>query len=444
MECALEDCPFPEVAKALQPYIKSRQEVQDIRRGLQASLPVSPLDAPHAARPDDSNRGGFTGVRKAYLRALQAHRSAQERYDALKTELGRISQPAPSQGAQTTTDATFLSDSYVPLVRQREKKRRLDVIDKTLAIIATTGGDAVSMSFDDLIKSQVGELPHPPTTAGYADRDLGSDAGGDGSRLKRAILAAKQDIEEHEQASVQANGIADSDVNPVADLKALQKTHNELTTWMEKQLAMISDLDNTKEDDDPAQAAAAPDHYPLSEDTPAFSLTDIESLYDQYLDSRQRLLEIVSTQDQDPLDSPPSSPETSRRNATMPSDSESTTFPNTSELLLPYLARLTLTRQCSQSLLQQSTFTRRQLSTAESRTQELLARLADESHLVQPEHRRGEPRARDWKVAAEEASASTLYTAMTKLQSGEVAAESADRSLSAIQSMPKSIEALTE
>ncbi|KAF2217951.1 hypothetical protein CERZMDRAFT_108539 [Cercospora zeae-maydis SCOH1-5] len=441
MEDLLKDCPFPQVAKALQPYIKSRQEVQDIRRGLQASLPVSPLDAPHSAHPDDHNRGGFTGVRKAYLRALQAHKTAQERYDALKTELGKISQNGTSQGAQTT-DASFLTDSYVPLVRQREKKRKLDVIDRALATIATTGEDALSLSFDQVIKSQVGELPHPPSAAGYADGELGSDADYDLTRLKKAIFAAKQEIEEHEQASLQANGVADSHVSPMADLKALQKTHSELTTWMENQLAMISDLDSTKDDDNTSQAA--PDHHSQSEDTPAFSLTDIESLYDQYLESRQRLLEIVSTQEQEPLDSPPSSPEPSRRRATTTSESEPTTLPNTSELLLPYLTRLTLAKQSSRSLLQQTTFTRRQISTAESRTQELLARLADESHLVQPEHRRGEPQARDWKAAAEEASATTLHTSMKKLQSGQAAAESAARSLDAIQGMPKSIEALTE
>ncbi|PIA92826.1 hypothetical protein CB0940_04205 [Cercospora beticola] len=440
MEGALKDCPFPEVAKALQPYIKSRQEAQDIRRGLQASLPVSPLDTSRSAHPDINERGGLTGVRKAYLRALQAHRSAQERYDSLKTELDKISQTGSGQGAQT--DGTFLNESYVPLVRQREKRRKLDVIDKTLATIATTGEDVVSSSFDKVVKREVGELPHPPSTAGYADRELGSDADYDVTRLKKAILATQQEIEEHEQASVQANGVADGDVNPVADLKALQKTHNELTTWMEKQLAMISDLENTKDGDNSAHSA--PDHHHPNEEAPAFSLTDIESLYEQYLDSRQRLLEIVSTQEQDSYDSPPSSPESSRRSVSGILESDTTTIANTSELLLPYLTRLTHTKQSEQSLLQQTGFMRRQISTAESRTQEMLGRLADESHLVQPEHRRGEPQARDWKVAAEEASATTLQTAMKKLQTGEVAAESAARSLDAIQSMPRSIESLTE
>ncbi|KAI5365974.1 hypothetical protein Slin14017_G036140 [Septoria linicola] len=429
--------PLPDVAAALEPYIKTRQEVDQIRRGVQASLPVSSLDPYRLKTEDRAEDGGLTGVRKAYLRALQAHRAAQERYDSLKTELDQLSRDGTGPAAQQ--DTSFLAETYVPLVRQREKCRKLAIIDKTLSTITTTAGDSVSDSFDKVAKREAGELPHPPSTAGYADRELGSDADYDLTRLKKAILSMQHEIQEHKQASAQANGIADTEVNPLADLKALQKTHSELTSWMEKQLAMIGDVDSTKDGSSSTYSATDPSS---GEEAGAFSITDIESLYEQYLDSRQRLLEIVSNQDEEQESSTPSSPDTQRRSSAVALETEGS-LPSTAELLLPYLSRLSLAKQTEQALLQQSGYVRRRTTAAEAQTQEITSRLADESHLVQPEHRRGAPQGRDWRRAAEEASDAIATVATKRLQSGKAAADSAARSLQAIQGMPASVETLS-
>lgn len=450
MTDVLEGCPLPkEVAEALQPYIKTRQEVEHVRRGLQASFPVSTLDTARKSYSETPEPSGLTGVRKAYLQALQAHRVAQERYDALKTELEQLSRSEPTPGGAQGNTTAFLTESYVPLIRQRERRRKLAIVEKTLAKITAAGGDTVVESFDKVAKREVGELPHPPSTSGYADRELESDY--DLTRLKKAILSTKRELEEHEELSAQANGIAEGDINPHADLKALQKTHSELTAWMENQLAMISDVDSTKDGSSSTYSAA--DNSAGEE--AAFSLSDIENLYKQYLDSRQRLLRVVSHQERQDS-SPSSSPDTTRRRSTSPTTPTTTTttldsdpsLPAPSELILPYLSRLTSAKQTSQSLSQQTTHLRRQLTLAETQTQDILTRLADESHLVQPEHhhhrrRGGAPQGQDWREAAEEAREATVNVVRKRVESGNAFAEQAVQTLESIHGLPGCVDGIS-
>lgn len=455
MTDVLEGCPLPkEVAEALQPYIKTRQEVEHVRRGLQASFPVSTLDTARKSYSETPEPGGLTGVRKAYLQALQAHRVAQEKYDALKTELEQLSRSEPTPGGAQGNTTAFLTESYVPLIRQRERRRKLAIVEKTLAKITAAGGDTVVESFDKVAKREVGELPHPPSTSGYADRELESDY--DLTRLKKAILSTKRELEEHEELSAQANGIAEGDINPHADLKALQKTHSELTAWMENQLAMISDVDSTKDGSSSTYSAA--DNSAGEE--AAFSLSDIENLYKQYLDSRQRLLRVVSHQERQDS-SPSSSPDTTRRRSTSPTTPTTTTttldsdpsLPAPSELILPYLSRLTSTKQTSQSLSQQTTHLRRQLTLAETQTQDILTRLADESHLVQPEHHHrrqrggggggGAPQGQDWREAAEEAREATVNIVKKRVESGNSFAEQAVQTLESIHGLPGCVDGIS-
>lgn len=452
MTDVLEGCPLPkEVAEALQPYIKTRQEVEHVRRGLQASFPVSTLDTARKSYSETPEPGGLTGVRKAYLQALQAHRVAQERYDALKTELEQLSRSEPTPGGAQGNTTAFLTESYVPLIRQRERRRKLAIVEKTLAKITAAGGDTVVESFDKVAKREVGELPHPPSTSGYADRELESDY--DLTRLKKAILSTKRELEEHEELSAQANGIAEGDINPHADLKALQKTHSELTAWMENQLAMISDVDSTKDGSSSTYSAA---ENSAGEEA-AFSLSDIENLYKQYLDSRQRLLRVVSHQERQDS-SPSSSPDTTRRRSTSPTTPTTTTttldsdpsLPAPSELILPYLSRLTSTKQTSQSLSQQTTHLRRQLTLAETQTQDILTRLADESHLVQPEHHHhrrrgggGAPQGQDWREAAEEAREATVNIVKKRVESGNAFAEQAVQTLESIHGLPGCVDGIS-
>ncbi|EME79028.1 uncharacterized protein MYCFIDRAFT_198912 [Pseudocercospora fijiensis CIRAD86] len=340
----LEHCPFPDVGRSLQPYVKTRQEVAAIRNSLQAKLPNSAINSSLPTSKDIREITSVTGVRKAYLRALQAHQAAQARYDSLKAELEELSHASSSTSDPAADNGSFMTESYIPLMRQREKHRKLKILQATLAKVDAAGGKTIADSFDKVTRRQVGDLPVPPPAAAFAERDAGTESEYDLTRLKKAILAVRHQLEEHEAATVQANGVLHGDLNPHADLYALKKAHNELTAWMEQQLAMISDLEAPKDGDGEAQ------EHDMSNGEAEYGLKDIESLYEQYLHSREHLLELV-TNSSSAIPSAPSSPEVIRRPSTTPEPEQSQ---SASEALLPYLSRLVLMRQAERDLLQQS------------------------------------------------------------------------------------------
>lgn len=425
----LKSCPFPEVAEALQPYIKTRQEAEQIRSGLQATLPVSFVDLTAPTPEDEINAPGVTGVRKAYQKALLAHREAQAKHDALKAELAQL---APKGGPPVENSTTFLTESYLPLLRQREKHRQLKVVESAYAKICAAGPDIVSESFDKVTRREIGEPPVPPA-ASLTDRDAGSNSEYEFLRLKKAILAAKQEVEEKESAAAEMAGGTDDVVDAHADLKALQLTHNELTTWMENQLALISDVGGSNERSEVDSPRAGVDSNAID------PTSDIEQLYEQYLDARRKLLAAVANPPTPKPHPRAGSPEVIRRGSGN-METEQRLVP--SEFLLPFMPALIAAKEQEQSLVQQSAYTRRQLASAEARTQATLLRLADESHLVEPDLSRGPPRGKDWNEAAGTANENTITTVKQRLERGQASVESAARTLEAIKTLPQSLDPL--
>lgn len=421
------ECPFPDVAESLRSYIKPRQEISKIRQELQANLPLSSLNV--ALPSERINASSLSGVRKAYWRALQAHKAAQSKYEALKTELAHI-----KNGTSSLVDVSdgLLTESYLPLIRQRERQRKLLVLENTFARARSRGGDAVEESFDKVAKREVGELPGPPSTSAFSDRESGSGSDYDLHKLKTTILATKQQIHQHEQKVVEINEVAGDQIDPHADLRGLQKAHIELTTWMETQLAIISDVETPKEGSTVGSAS------PRSMEGGQFSVRDIETLYNQYLDTRERLLYLVSN----PSEQTQQREETSEGDERSVEGLEVDQQMTTSEVLLPHLSKLLSSKQQEQSLLQQSVYTRRQIASAESQANAILTRLADESHLVQPGSARAGPRGKDWARAATDAAAATFNSSTHRLRVGQASIDAAENLLKEIKSMPESMDAL--
>lgn len=427
-----DGCPFPDVAEALRPYIRSRQEVAGTRQGLQATLPLSSISLGQSSQ--DVDPVSLSGVRKAYWKALEAHQKAQSRYEFLKTDLDLLVHgTSPSAPTPTTEDnASVLIDTYVPMIRQKEKHRKLRVIEASLARINAAGQRTVGESLDNIAKREVGELPVPPSTGSLPDRDSVFNAEYDLTQLKKAILSTKQQLNDHQRAASQVNGLQHGEVDPHADLKALQKAHSELTLWMETQLAAISDVDGAAETNGTSTAESN------ANGGANHDRDDVEELYEHYLEARRRLLDSVANPPSPQLSSTPSSPVVRRASETIEVDNRTAT----SELVVPYLTALTSTKQHEQALLQQGTYARRQIASSESQTQAVLSRLADESHLLPPDLSRRSPRGRDWAVAAGSAGRATAEYTNQRTESGMLATEATAKALESIQRMPSSYDAL--
>lgn len=423
-----QDCPLPEVAEALGPFIKPRDEVIRIRLELQAFLAKqagisgAPLTSVNLITPDDVKKSSaVSGVRKAYLQALRAHLAAQERYDALKVDLDRLS--SSSEPNVVVRSSGGVNDNYIPLLRQREKQRKLQTVERAFTGITAAGKDTTTGHLDDIVRQRAGDLPTPPTAQQSAFSEK-PDVEARILQLKKALLASKRKVEASDATSSLVNGTSHG--GPEAEVAGLQSALNELTSWMEEKLAVIGNAENENESVPPTPRANG---HAMS---PPAGLEDMEALYEQYLEARRRLVETVN---QPPPSDLNTDLATSNNGAT---SHETPKRPTPAEILLTHIKSLASARLHEQSLLQQSAYMRRQISTAEDENRRLIARLADESHLVHP----GASKGRGWAEAAVEAGRATEEVARQRLQAGEASAEAAKKALLNIAAVPKLLDGL--
>ena len=85
----MEDFPLPDLANALGPYIRPREEVAEIRRGIDSflaqhvqheNIPTSKATLPITETSTQSVPENITGVRRAFMQALIARQKAQNQY----------------------------------------------------------------------------------------------------------------------------------------------------------------------------------------------------------------------------------------------------------------------------------------------------------------------------------------------------------------------------
>ena len=293
---ATEDCPLPEVAEALSPFIKPRDEVANIRRGLQSyvqshlrtdggSLSPINLAIPNASQFDPPP-AGLPGVRKGYWKALQAHDTAQAKYDALKLQLGQLKRNKAGPSSKVDSqNPPLVDEGYITLLRQREKHRKLKVVDRALSEITSAGSDVSVSNLDDTVKKKIGELPSPPSTQPSFSQSPEVEA--KVMELKKSVVSTKRRVEELRSRAVAHPTNGTSKMMPQGEVAGLQKALQELTSWMETQLTLIAN----------AEAEVHSAERPATNGTPARSLVsieDIEALYEQYLEARQRLIQNVN------------------------------------------------------------------------------------------------------------------------------------------------------
>ncbi|KAI6796599.1 hypothetical protein KC332_g16303 [Hortaea werneckii] len=434
-DAVLSTCPLPEVAEALGPFIKPRDEVSRIRQELQsylqkqagsADVPLSTANVTASSERDVLSPGpALSGVRKAYLQALRAHSEAQGKHDRLRADLGRLSAESLDENKKTNTSAS-VTENHLPLLRQRERQRKLQAIQRAFEGISSTGKAATNAHIDDLVRQKAGDLPAPPSVQQqtYSDKpDVDSRV----LELKKAIIATKRRVDllttsdstSNEEASRQSK----------AEVAGLQAALQELTIWMEDQLSLIGNAEG-----DSQAAPLTPSTGEQATSGATSSVEDIGALYEDYIDARERLITTIN--------SPPSTtttPDASRSGSRSPPSRDIERRASPAETLLPHIRRLASTKLNEQALLQQSAYLRRQVSAAESEDQRLILRLADESHIVQP----GASKGKDWAEAGREASRATTEAASERLKAGEKATASAKRALKDIEYVPKVFEDLS-
>ena len=389
-------CPLPAVQEALAPYIHNRAETLQIRREIDqyffARLENEDENATHLTRAflsDVANPSQFPapidGVRRSYVKALQAHVTARTKFEGLRSELEELKQrTAKANDKQTDLQKTRGMDEYVALLALRQRQRRLEVIRTYLGAF-TSDVNGLNMGLRDAVKRAIGDHPEapPPLSGNGNDRKRSDELI---LKLKKAVLVAKYDMDRATEINdTQRDGMK-SDLS--GEVHALRHARDELVSWIEEQLAKVPEEPSIHENDD-----AAPEANKSASQTTTFS--DIEDQYKSYIASRESLIHLVNSIDNPSALPAPTSP-TKRtlfsRHAPKSSAHSPThaTRPNVSApqepsqiiTLLPHIPALKDSSRTSQALLSQNAFLRRQLAGAEDDRKTTLERLAQESHLL--------------------------------------------------------------
>lgn len=432
-----QDCPLPEVASSLSPFIKSRDEVSAIRRNLQAylqkQLPLddTPLSAINLTTPLEKDLkdppSGLTGVRKAYWKALQANQTAQAKYDALKSDLEALKHHPPSSSDSQTTPS--INESHIPLLRQKEKLRRLKVLERAYGSLPTLP----TSPLEDQLKAQLGEQPVPPSTHPPSTSTKVSSSPDVEARLldlKKAVLATQRRVQDQESRNAVARASLPDpmDLSPGAQIAGLQSALQVLTGWMEEQLAIIADAEA-----EAAEASVPP--TPGGGRTPGnapFAAEEVERAYERYLSARKRLVHAIHfpphqdsdgvQEERDPLFPPASS----KSHVSGPTPVSPPT------LLLPHIPALAHNKAASAALLQQKAHLRALLASSEGQTRQLMARLAGESHLVSPG---AGGSGKDWAEASKEVGGETEKAVLARVEKGKGFAQEAGESVVGLEKL---------
>ncbi|KAK3675847.1 hypothetical protein LTR78_004488 [Recurvomyces mirabilis] len=428
-------CPLPQVAQALEPYIKSRHEVTRIRNELHGHLhkhaqqdgtPLTAMNltSPRDALPQKEIPTTISGVRRAYLKALQAYTAAQGRYDSLKADLDALNDTSKSS-TQLGHSPSAVNETLIPLLRQREKRRRLEVIEQTYSAVIASGGDVMTTHLDDIIKNHAGEVPTPPiqNPPSFGEKpDVASRI----LQLKKDVLSTKHAI--NRVSASQPDHVSNrSTTGNNSDVAGLQEALNVLTSWMETQLATIGDAEA-----DAQHYQSIPNDH---EQSSTVSIEDISTRYDDYITARTKLLHTISK---------PSTPAHEPTSWSTPSNAGDATKQDNNksaaEILLPLLPALTGLKTQEQSLLHQSSHLRKLLLASEAQTQQLIMRLSEESHLVRP----GAVRGKDWAEAAAQADSDTASYVQGRVGEGERRAIEAEEMLERVRGMPELVGQVVE
>ncbi|KFY16943.1 hypothetical protein V491_05160 [Pseudogymnoascus sp. VKM F-3775] len=449
---------FGDVKKALAPYIRSRQEVAHIRRVLALHLKSQVDDkgddkllAPISLACEPANKlpttSGNYGLRKEYLRALKANIKARQEFARLTTE----SQITKEKEVEEISLAPYLA-----LEKQKQKLERLRILQKYVDTLAIK--TPAFASFLEQPTDSIEALPQLPTEAIASAAHSGSESSTVNlddliQDLERDVLRAKLLLRSEKEllAKIQAEQQKQlrrrsslKPAEPDQALKALEKTRNELISWVEEELGKAGDSD--AQPGNPSKSRDS--EVPIEE-----SVNEVREKYARYLRERKGLLEALAR---------PAVPDVTPKteNNDIPQEPLSTSeVAETAGFISPYLSELLAISREQKSLSQQRSHLTTSLAKKNKETIQVFDRLAEESHLLpkyQLPQKRGRKgtgtfadevsmavkespgvshRAGEWTYAAQASSIDTMEAVCVNVDEGKTAIEEAKTALDNLDQM---------
>ena len=433
-----DDCPIPGLASVLQPYLRPRSEAAAIRRHLQAYLqkklsvddgPV--LSATHLVssikKPLSDPPAGLTGIRRAFWKAIKANQEAKARHAALKADCDDLTASMTQTRRDVIDGQEAVTRAYVPLLREREHRRRVRVLDQAFeAVVKGEHGRAAGQSpgLDELIQRALGEAPVPPSRP-LPNVSRSVDVEGKVLELKKALVSAQRRVKALEFEKAEMQSFRAKEFSTIAQVAGLQSALQELTAWMEDQLSTITAAEAA------AETPSNDSESPLSAPSIA-TRADLEALYTTYIHARHHLLTSLTNPPSLPV---PPAPSNLFPQPTSPSSPTPST-PTLSLLALPHLPQLLKHTHALHSTQTASTFLRRTLASQDAATEALIQRLAGESRMVGA----GAAGAADWETAGSAAVAAEEEALTIILREGLEATREATEVVESLEKLRSQVE----
>jgi hypothetical protein len=460
---------------SLASYIRSRKEASHIRQALAAHVnshlnhAVGYTQEPAFALVHDStsvkNTSGTTpGLRKEYLKAIRANIKARREYDRVCNTntlrngdlKSRDVLSGSSYAASNSWDKSDQIDSYLSLIKQRQRHERLRILQDYVNKLEQKS--AAATSYLDQPNPQLPGLPQIPAevvaSSASGNQELNHKALRDLIRgLEQAVLRAKVQLRKEkellEQVKTGSLNKGRGGLSPVPRdvqaLQALDRTRNELITWVEEELGKAGDSESQ-------DAPETHHHIPTdANESIEDQLVIVKAQYGRYIQARKTFIDTIAETVEPVLNINP----TEKKEVDV-EDNETESSPSTTWIVSPYLRELQLISNEQKSSIQQKSHLTVGLAKQHKETVQLFDRLAHESHLLPAypmkaagrnignfdldemagkEMPSAAHRARAWTSAGESASTATKDFVLANTGKGEVAIEGARTALSTLDEL---------
>ncbi len=386
---------------SLAPYIRSRKEASHIRHVLAAHLdsqlsqPAGHIQVPVYSLVHDSVSvknisGNIPGLRKDYLKAVRANIKARREYDRICSTntwrngdlISRDVLPGSSYSANNSSDNSDELDSYLTLVKQRQRHERLRILQDYVDKLEQKS--AAAISYLDQASPQLPGLPQLPVeivaSSASGPQEPFQKALKDLIRgLEQAVLRASIQLRNEKQLLEQVRAGSSKEtrenLSPAArdvqTLRALGRTRNELITWIEEELGKAGD--SGSQDAPERQHQSPTDMTESIED----QLVTVKAQYGRYVQARKAFIDTISETVEPVLTISPA-----EKKEGGSEDNEADSTPSTSWIVAPYLRDLQLISNEQKSSIQQKSHLTVSLAKQHKETVQLFDRLAHESHLL--------------------------------------------------------------
>lgn len=440
------------IQAALEPHVRSREEVSHIRRVLSLHLFSSCENGPGPGAlalpgPDCiiKSTAGVRGLQRDYLRALHANIRAQQDQEAVRQ--------AGQEGRLPTTsaiDGTGRLGEHITSIKLKKKQEHLQAVEKYLEALGQKPAASPDFVRPEEIFKNCHRLPEVPKTvvSGFAVNNGSTkpDLKALVDRLEKAVLRSKLLLKKEEQLLEDVRSRSTATRETISDgskLAALSATRNELISWMEAELGKASHPDDSQQDGPHGKQQPTADKGHVRE-----QLAVVKDKYAKYVAARKALIQLVQQRTQ------PVEMESPSRNISNTQYEVARTNPST-HLVTPYIEGLVQVGQAQRNSIAQKSHISTVFAKQTEETIRALDRLFEESQLI-PDHampgaargnkclgtdpssnhvNRLSDRVQPWVSAADTAKLATLEAVAEKIEQGQVALEKSTRSLAEIDQL---------